>query len=622
MMKPEASVYSHFTKCFRSTCYSSKPVSHKSSNSEKDSDDAVTTPLDRSDTAVSVRRKPGGWKAMPYILGNDTLERLATFGLLANFMVYLTREVHLDQVSASNVIYIWYGVTNFAPLLGAFVSDAYFGRFRTIAFGSFSLLLGLATLTMTAWLPELHPPPCSGNQQKLGQCLPPTKAQLGFLILGLGFVSVGTGGIRPCSIPFGVDQFDPNTDEGKKGIKSFFNWYYATFTVVLLITSTLVVYIQDKVSWSLGFGIPTVLMCGSIVLLFVGARIYVHAKPQGSMFTSIAQVLVAAHKKRQIKLPDDKVIDGSKLYDPPVKDLLIQKLPPTNQIRFLNKAAIILENDLKPDGCPVNKWRLCSVQQVEDLKCVIKTMPIWASAIVSFTAMTQQGTFTVSQALKLNRHLGQKFEIPAGSLVVISLLTIGIFLPVYDRLLVPALRKVTKDEGGITVLQRIGIGCIFSVLAMLVAGFIEKERRDMANLHPHEPVSFMWLAPQLILMGLCEAFSVIGLLEFFNREFPDHIRSVGNALLSCSFAGSSYLSSVLVTVVHRVTGTHSKPDWLTNDINAGRLDLFYFLLAGIGFLNFFYFLFCAQRYKYKGTVQKEDDNNPYVTVELGSTTTT
>ena len=73
--------------------------------------------------------------------GNDTLERLATFGLLANFMVYLTREVHLDQVSASNVIYIWYGVTNFAPLLGAFVSDAYVGRFRTIAFGSFSLLL-------------------------------------------------------------------------------------------------------------------------------------------------------------------------------------------------------------------------------------------------------------------------------------------------------------------------------------------------------------------------------------------------------------------------------------------------------------------------------------------------
>lgn len=191
----------------------------------------------------------------------------------------------------------------------------------------------MATLTITASLPKLHPPPCSSNQLKLGQCLPPNKAQLGFLILGLGFLSIGTGGIRPCSIPFGVDQFDPNTDKGKKGIKSFFNWYYATFTVVLLITSTLIVYIQDKISWSLGFGIPTLLMCGSIVLLFIGARIYVHAKPQGSMFTGVAQVFVAAHKKRQLKLLDDKEIDRSKFYDPPVKDLLMQKLPLTNQVR-------------------------------------------------------------------------------------------------------------------------------------------------------------------------------------------------------------------------------------------------------------------------------------------------
>ncbi|KAK9935624.1 hypothetical protein M0R45_022719 [Rubus argutus] len=463
MMKPEASVYSHFTKCFQNTCIS-KPVSHKSSNSDKESDDAKTTPHVPSDlykTTATVPRKPGGWKAMPFILGNDTFERLATFGLLANFMVYLTRELHLNQVSASNIIYIWSGLSNFAPLLGAFVSDACVGRFRTIAFGSFSLLLGMATLTITAWLPKLHPPPCSSDQLKLGQCLPPNKAQLGFLILGLGFLTIGAGGIRSCSIPFGVDQFDPNTDEGKKGIKSFFNWYYATFTVVLLITSTLVVYIQDKISWSLGFGIPTLLMCGSIVLLFIGARIYVHAKPQGSMFTYIAQVFVAAHKKRQLKLLDDKETDRSQFYDPPVKDLLVQKLPLTNQVRFLNKAAIILDNDLKPDGSRVNKWRLCSVQQVEELKCVIKTMPIWASAIVSFTAMTQQGTFTVSQALRLNRHLGQKFEIPAGSLIVFSLITIGIFLPIYDRVLVPALRKITKDEGGITILQRIGIGIVF-----------------------------------------------------------------------------------------------------------------------------------------------------------------
>lgn len=56
-------------------------------------------------------------------------------------MVYLTREFHLDQVHASNILNMWGGITNFAPLLGAFISDTYTGRFKAIAFGSFFSLL-------------------------------------------------------------------------------------------------------------------------------------------------------------------------------------------------------------------------------------------------------------------------------------------------------------------------------------------------------------------------------------------------------------------------------------------------------------------------------------------------
>lgn len=71
-------------------------------------------------------------------VGNETFERLASFSVLANFMVYLKREYHMDQVSASNLINIWLGVSNFAPLLGAFLSDAYLGRFLVIALSSFA----------------------------------------------------------------------------------------------------------------------------------------------------------------------------------------------------------------------------------------------------------------------------------------------------------------------------------------------------------------------------------------------------------------------------------------------------------------------------------------------------
>jgi len=197
----------------------------------------------------------------------------------------------------------------------------------------------MVTVTSTAWVPYLHPQKCEpgGKQQSYGNCESPTSMQLGVLLLGLGFLSIGTGGIRPCSIPFGVDQFDPTTEEGIKGISSYYNWYYTTFTVVMLITLTAVVYVQDSVSWVLGFGIPTVLMLCSIILFFIGTRIYVHVKPEGSVFSGIAQVFVSAYKKRRLKLPDNcdgEQVDGI-FYDPPIKDQLtiLSKLPLTNQIR-------------------------------------------------------------------------------------------------------------------------------------------------------------------------------------------------------------------------------------------------------------------------------------------------
>jgi len=74
-------------------------------------------------------------------VGNETLERLATFGLMANFMVYMVREYHMDQVQAVTLINTWSALTNFAPIIGAFISDSYTGKFNTIVFGSIAELL-------------------------------------------------------------------------------------------------------------------------------------------------------------------------------------------------------------------------------------------------------------------------------------------------------------------------------------------------------------------------------------------------------------------------------------------------------------------------------------------------
>ncbi|XP_010498968.1 PREDICTED: protein NRT1/ PTR FAMILY 2.12-like [Camelina sativa] len=544
-------------------------------------------------------KKRGGWRAITFILGNETLEKLGSIGVSANFTLYLRNVFHMELVEASNVYYLWMGLTNFAPLLGALISDAYIGRFKTIAYASFFALLGLMTVTLTACLPQLHPPPC--NNPHPDECDDPNKLQLGVLFLGLAFLSIGSGGIRPCSIPFGVDQFDQRTEQGLKGMASFFNWYYLTLTMVLIFSHTVVVYLQT-VSWIIGFSIPTGLMACAVIMFFVGTRFYVYVKPEGSVFSGIARVIVAARKKRNLEIP--AVDDGTvEYYDPPVKPGVLSKLPLTSEFKFLDKGAVITEGDLTSEGAPADRWRLCSVQEVEEVKCLIRVVPIWSAGIISIVAMTTQGTFIVFQAVKMDRHMGPHFEIPAASVVVISYITIGIWLPIYDRLLVPSLSRI--QEFRFTLLQRMGIGIIFAILSMFTAGFVEGVRRTRDTAVTQ--TSVFWLAVPLILMGLCESFNFIGQIEFFNSQFPEHMRSIANSLFPLSFAAANYLSSLLVTTVHKFSGTKDQPDWLNRDLDKGKLDYYYYMIAGLGVVNLVYFWYCARNYQYKAGPQNEDN---------------
>ena len=177
----------------------------------------------------------------------------------------------------------------------------------------------MTSLALTAAVPALHP----GTLQE------PTSAQLGFLVSALGLLVVGAGGIRPCNLAFGADQFDSGTDSGRKGISSFFNLYYVTFTASVMVAATAIVYVQSNVSWAVGLGIPAVLMLLSCTFFFAGSSIYVKVMPEGSPFTGIARVMAAAARKSRLK------DNGAVFFDPPeVAGSLNVRLSRTAQFRY------------------------------------------------------------------------------------------------------------------------------------------------------------------------------------------------------------------------------------------------------------------------------------------------
>lgn len=61
--------------------------------------------------------------------------------MTANLMVYLMKEYEMEQMTAANVINVWYGATNVFPLIGAFIADAYVGKYLTVVLASFATLL-------------------------------------------------------------------------------------------------------------------------------------------------------------------------------------------------------------------------------------------------------------------------------------------------------------------------------------------------------------------------------------------------------------------------------------------------------------------------------------------------
>lgn len=237
-------------------------------------------------------------------------------------------------------------------------------------------------------------------------------------------------------------------------------------------------------------------------------------------------------------------------------------------------------------------WIASTVTQVEEVKMVFKLIPIWSTCILFWTIYSQMTTFTVEQATFMKRNIGS-FVIPSGSFSAFLFISILLFTSLNEKLVVPLARKLTHNTQGLTSLQRIGIGLIFAMVAMIAAAAIEKHRRVFA-IENKTKISAFWLVPQFFLVGAGEAFAYVGQLEFFIREAPESMKSMSTGLFLSTLSMGFFVSSLLVSLVDEIT----KKRWLTSNLNKGKLDYFYLLLAVLAAMNFIFFLVFATRHKY------------------------
>ncbi|KAI3872134.1 hypothetical protein MKW98_011626 [Papaver atlanticum] len=570
------------------------PLLNNRQEIEYDDDDTEDYMVDyKGDRIVFVNNKSkyGGWKSAGLIIIVDIAECMAYYGISANLITYLTGPLGQSTVTAAANVNTWVGFIWMLPVFGAVVADSFLGRFRTIIISTLIYVLGLGLLTLSVVLPSLiGPRDCLLDNNSIYCTFPSFKVV--FFFCSLYLVAFGRAGFKPCVQAFGADQFDARNPEECKSKSSFFNWWYFGICLGSSISRLFLTYIQDNVSWSLGFGISTMSLAVALIVFLLGTQTYRYnvKKENENPILRITQVFVAAAKNwKQSDASKDGEVSKSRGIRVGV-----------HQFRFLDKVLINPINSTK-------NARQCSIAQVEDAKMTLRLVPIWISCLIYAVVFAQSTTFFVKQGNTMDRSIGTSFQIPAAALQILINVSIFIFIPLYDFALVPFARIITGKPNGITMLQRIGFGMFLSTLSMVIAAVIEKRRLLVAlNFglidRPEVPIpmSVWWLSPQYLLVGLADVFATVGLQEFFYDQVPGSLRSIGISLYLGVLGVGSFLSGSLISIIEHITGgSSSHYSWFSNNLNRAHLDYFYWLLAGLSLAELVAFLYLSKFYLYK-----------------------
>lgn len=239
-------------------------------------------------------------------------------------------------------------------------------------------------------------------------------------------------------------------------------------------------------------------------------------------------------------------------------------------------------------------------------------IPIFLSTIIMSICLTEFLNYSINQGITMDTYVGS-LKVPATPFL--AYLTMVFIVPLYHCLFVPFACRFTGNPTGITHLQRVAAGIVFSVLAMIAGAILEVKRKkvsetrgmvDAIPLIELLPISFFWLSFQYFFYGISQVLIVVGLLEFYYSEAPRGLKSSATCFLWISMAIGYFMSTVVVDWVNDATENNTATQgWLVGlNINRNHVNYFYWMLAVLSFVNLLIFLFWARWYKYRSPNSK------------------
>ena len=183
-------------------------------------------------------------------------------------------------------LYFFVGTCYVLPLFGGWLADSVSGKFLAILIGVIVYLIGAILISLGSFDSTVS---WDGQHLVLDKTF-----KRGFFLCGLFLVAIGTGGIKANVSPFGADQV---SNKGPKAVQTFFIWFYFFINIGSSISFSIVVYVQQNISYFYGFLIPTLSILITLVIFLSGKNNYTIRPPTGSILSTIMKIVKEALKK-------------------------------------------------------------------------------------------------------------------------------------------------------------------------------------------------------------------------------------------------------------------------------------------------------------------------------------
>ncbi|KAF5662877.1 proton-dependent oligopeptide transporter POT family [Fusarium denticulatum] len=383
----------------------------------------------------------------------------------------------------------------FMPLLGAYIADQYWGRYKTISWALGIDIIGHIILIISAI------PPVIGNQG----------GALGAMIVAIIVIGFGTGGFKPNVNPLIVEQLGEQYMHVKT-LKSGER----------VIVDPAMVFAEKEVGFWLSYTLPTFMLCLCPLVMWLNRNKYERRPPGGSVLGQALKTWFLAQKGCWSINP---FATWKNLH----RDDFWEKVKPSN-----------FSHETRP------KWMTFDDAWVDELSRGFNACAVFCWYPIFWLCYNQINNNLISQAAVMQRH-----GVPNDILSNLNPFALLIFIPLNDFFIYPALRKAGFR---FTPIKKITAGFFTGAAAMIWAAVVQHyiyQKSECGKYASGEDCAVVeinvWAQTgSYVLIALSEVFASITSLEYAFSKAPKNMRSMVQAVALFMTAFSAALGQALV----------------------------------------------------------------------------